>query len=206
MPDGSTDSELVDRIYECGFNPEIWPQVLRDTSKRSNFIGASLFVTNPDVTAWTSSRNSLPVADRFVAEGWYWRGKIMSRIHGSRHQGFLRDLDLCSEAELEEEPIYRDNWRKMGLWWGAATAFSLPTGEALSIALSRTAEQGPADAEGIRKLDSLRPHFARAAVMAARRRGFMAGSGRPILAATVISRASLEKSLERFLSCAPLRN
>lgn len=168
MPDGSTDSELVDRIYECGFNPEIWPQVLRDTSKRSNFIGASLFVTNPDVTAWTSSRNSLPVADRFVAEGWYWRGKIMSRIHGSRHQGFLRDLDLCSEAELEEEPIYRDNWRKMGLWWGAATAFSLPTGEALSIALSRTAEQGPADAEGIRKLDSLRPHFARAAVMAAR--------------------------------------
>lgn len=168
MPNGSTDSELVDRIYECGFNPEIWPQVLRDASKVSNFAGASLFVTNPDITAWTSSRNSHPVAERFVNEGWYWRGQIMSRIHGSRHQGFLRDLDLCSEAELEEEPIYRDNWRKMGLWWGAATAFSLPTGEALSIALSRTAAQGPADAESIQRLDRLRPHFARTAVMAAR--------------------------------------
>jgi hypothetical protein len=42
-------------------------------------------------------------------------------------------------------------------------------------------------------------------VIAARSRAFIAGSGRPILAATVISRLSLEKSAERFLSCAPLR-
>ena len=34
----------------------------------------------------------------------------------------------------------------------------------------------------------------------------MAGSGMPIFAAAVISRPSLEKSLERFLSWAPLRN
>jgi hypothetical protein len=33
----------------------------------------------------------------------------------------------------------------------------------------------------------------------------MSGSGRPIFAATVISRASLENIAERFLSCAPLR-
>jgi hypothetical protein len=33
----------------------------------------------------------------------------------------------------------------------------------------------------------------------------MSGSGMPILAATVISRLSLENIAERFLSCAPLR-
>src|SRR4026207_2476022 len=48
--------------------------------------------------------------------------------------------------------------------------------------------------------------WARAAWVARLGRGFMAGSGRPILAAAVISRASLEKSFERFLSWAPLRN
>jgi len=137
-------------------------------SKISESAGASLFVTNPDITAWTASKNSQPIAERFVADGWYWRGQLMSRIHKSRHHGFLRDLDLCSEAELDEEPIYRDNWRKLGLWWGAATAFALPTGEALSIVLSRTAAQGPAGAEAIQRLDMLRPHFARTAVMAAR--------------------------------------
>src|SRR6476620_212765 len=44
-----------------------------------------------------------------------------------------------------------------------------------------------------------------AALTAARRRAFMSGSCRPALAATVISRASLENIAERFLSCAPLR-
>ena len=66
----------------------------------------------------------------------------MSRIHNSRHPGFLRDIDLYSETELDEEPIYRDNWRKIGLGWGAATAFALPTGEALSIVLSRVDRSG----------------------------------------------------------------
>src|SRR3954447_21359079 len=44
-----------------------------------------------------------------------------------------------------------------------------------------------------------------AARIAARSRAFASGSGRPILAATVISRDSLENIAERFLSCAPLR-
>jgi DNA-binding CsgD family transcriptional regulator len=162
------DTELVDRIYECGFVPELWPQVLRDTSKISESAGASLFVTNPDVTAWTASKNARPLTERFIADGWYWRGRLMSRIHRSRHPGFLRDVDICSEAELEDEPIYRDNWRKMGLGWAAATAFALPTGETLSIVLSRATAQGPADAATIQRLDMLRPHLARTAVMAAR--------------------------------------
>lgn len=168
MESQSTDSDLIDRIYECGFVPELWPEVLRDTSKISASAGATVFVTNPDVTAWTASKNSREIAERFVTGGWYWRGDIMSRIHKTRHLGFVRDLDLCTEAQLEEEPIYRDNWRKIGLWWGAATAIGLPTGEAVSIVLSRTAAQGPAGADAIQRLDTLRPHFARTAVLAAR--------------------------------------
>lgn len=162
------EAELIDRIYECSFVPELWPQVLRDTSKISQSAGASLFVTNPELTAWTASKNTHAVAERFVAEGWYWRGQLMTRIHKSRHPGFLREVDLFSEGELEEEPIFRDSWRKIGLGWGAATAFELPTGEALAIVLSRTIAQGPADAATIQRLDMLRPHLARTAVMAAR--------------------------------------
>ena len=162
------EAELIDRIYECSFVPELWPQVLRDTSKMSESAGASLFVTNPEVTAWTASKNTRDIAERFVADGWYWRGRLMSAIHSSRHPGFLREVDLFSPGELDQEPIFRDSWRKMGLGWGAATAFALPTGETLSIVLSRTIAQGPADAATIQRLDMLRPHLARTAVMAAR--------------------------------------
>src|SRR5262249_35959587 len=48
--------------------------------------------------------------------------------------------------------------------------------------------------------------WARAAWIAPLSRGFMAGSGRPIFAAAGVSRASFEKSLERFFSWAPLRD
>src|ERR1700754_390316 len=45
----------------------------------------------------------------------------------------------------------------------------------------------------------------RAAMTAARSRGFIAGSGVPSLAATVISRASLPNSFDFWASCLPLR-
>jgi DNA-binding CsgD family transcriptional regulator len=188
------ESELVDRIYECSFVPELWPQVLRDTSKISESAGASLFVTNPEVTAWTASKNSRQITEQFIADGWYWRGQLMSRVHNTRHPGFLRDIDLCSEAELEEEPIYRDNWRKMGLGWGAATAFALPTGETLSIVLSRVAAQGPVDAATLQRLDMLRPHLARTAVLAARLHLERAQAASQTLAALGLAALVLDES------------
>src|SRR4029078_9883832 len=52
---------------------------------------------------------------------------------------------------------------------------------------------------------SLGIDWARAAMTAARSREFASGSGRPILAATGISRLSLEKRGGGCLSCAPFR-
>ena len=45
------ESDLIDRIYECGFAPENWPQILRDASVISGSAGGSMFVTNPEITA-----------------------------------------------------------------------------------------------------------------------------------------------------------
>src|SRR5882672_1873661 len=56
-----------------------------------------------------------------------------------------------------------------------------------------------------RSMLSLDIFSTRAAMMAARSRAFIEGSGRPSLAATVISRASLPNSLDLTLSCRPLR-
>jgi DNA-binding CsgD family transcriptional regulator len=164
------DLNLVDRIHECGFVPEKWPEVLRDASKLSGSAGASLFVAREDVLAWTASRNALPVAERFVTEGWYWRGRLMSLVHDSAHPGFLRDDDICARDELEQEPVYRDFWRQVGLGFGAATAFDLPSGERVSVILSRLTADGPVEADAIRWLDTLRPHLARTATLSARMR------------------------------------
>ena len=162
------DSGLIDRIYECGFMPDRWPDVLRDASKLSGSAGASLFVANTDAIAWTASRNAQPVTERFIAEGWYWRGGLMAKVHGATHPGFLRELDICTAQELDEEPIYRDFWRAVGLGFGTTTAFALPTGETVSVILSRLAADGPVGAGTIEMLDGLRPHLARTAILSAR--------------------------------------
>ncbi len=91
------------------------------------------------------------------------------RIHASNHPGFLRDIDLLTTEELASETI-RDFWRSTGVRYGAGTAFALPQDEALSIVMARQVDKGIADAAAIAKLDALRPHFGRAALMAARLR------------------------------------
>src|SRR5579871_3660025 len=57
-----------------------------------------------------------------------------------------------------------------------------------------------------RSILSLGMLSARALATARRRRALADGSGSPCLAARVMSRDSLENSLERSLSCLPLRN
>jgi DNA-binding CsgD family transcriptional regulator len=130
----------------------------------------SLIVTAPEVVAWTASRNNLEYTENFVREGWYWRGEIMKRLRASPHPRFLRDLEFLTEEELEREPIYRDNWRHLGVGFGVGAAFALPEGESLSITLSRWIAKGPANASEMATLDALRPHLGRAALMAARLR------------------------------------
>jgi hypothetical protein len=113
------EETLIDRVYGCSFIPELWPGVLRDTSKLSESVGASLFVTNPDVPAWTASKNAKGITGHFINDGWYWRGKLMSMVHKSRHAGFLRDVDVSTPGELEDEPIYPDNFNQLGFGWSA---------------------------------------------------------------------------------------
>jgi DNA-binding CsgD family transcriptional regulator len=185
--------DLVDSIYECAFVPENWPRVLADASKLSGSAGASLFVTAPGVVAWTASRNVQGFTGKFVRDGWYWRGDLMNRVHASRHPGFVRDIDICSPAELAEEPIYRDSWGKAGVGYGAATAFTLPNNEALSIVLPRNIATGPADAEEIGHLDELRPHLGRAALIAARMRLERAKAAGEALAAIGLAGVVLEQ-------------
>jgi DNA-binding CsgD family transcriptional regulator len=163
------ESDIIDRIYECAFVPENWPRVLGAASKISDFAGAGMFVTTPEVVAWTASRNAQEFTSNFVRDGLYWRGEMSKRIHASNHPGFLRDIDLLTDEELTTEPI-RDSWRLTGVRYGAGTAFALPQKEALAIVMGRQVDMGTAHAAAIAKLDALRPHLGRAALMAARLR------------------------------------
>jgi hypothetical protein len=97
-----------------------------------------------------------------------WRGQIIARLFALRHAGFLTDLDLLTPDELDREPIYHDFWRPHGVGWAVGTAIPIPTGEKVFLIMPRRADRGPVERTVVQKLDELRPHIARSALMSAR--------------------------------------
>ncbi len=84
--------DLIDKIYETAFVPELWPGVLGELAQIAEGRSTTLFVTKPDVPNYvehyaTSSSNPEAV-ERFAKEGWFWRGQFAARFFGARHAGF----------------------------------------------------------------------------------------------------------------------
>lgn len=162
------DQQLIDKIYESSFVPEIWPEVLDELSRMTESLVCSLFVTKGDVTGWKASPFGEEATARFVREGWFFRGQVATRLFAARHVGFLADLDLFTADELALEPIYSGIWSEYGAGWAAATVIPIPTGENVSIVLPRAKMRGPVERAFVEKLDELRPHLARSALISAR--------------------------------------
>ncbi|MGQ0446464.1 MAG: helix-turn-helix transcriptional regulator [Beijerinckiaceae bacterium] len=162
------DSQLVDRIYESSFVPELWPGVLKELAQIIDAPRGSLYILNREGTRWTVSPGASEDAQRLVNEGWLERGQFAARLLGARHAGFLVEYDAFTPEELEAEPFYRDFVRPTGFGWGAGTVLPLPTGEKIFLSLARLYERGPVEPAFVQKLDSLRPHLARSILICAR--------------------------------------
>jgi PAS domain-containing protein len=161
------DPDLVDRIYESSFVPELWPGVLDELGRIAEGTGGELFITKADVQYWTTSPGARERAERFVNEGWLWRGQVPARFFAARHAGFLTWLDIFTPDELDLEPGLRDYWRPLGIS-SVGTAIPIPTGENVILMIGRLAERGPFERAIVHKLDELRPHLARSALISAR--------------------------------------
>jgi DNA-binding CsgD family transcriptional regulator len=105
---------------------------------------------------------------RFVGEGLFARTSRPMRAIAANHAGFLRELDVYTEDELASDPIYSELLWPAGLGWCAATAIPAPTGDVLFLCLERERARGPVEIAAIERLDALRPHLARGALMSAR--------------------------------------
>jgi hypothetical protein len=162
------DSQVVDRIYESCFAPDIWPKVLDEIGRIAGAPGASLFVSQGAALNWVASPEPRQRAEKIAREGWLLRGTIVGRLFALRHPGFLIDVEFFTPEELDREPIYRDLWRPMGVGWGMGTAIPMPTGENATFVLSRRTELGPSHRAAADRLDELRPHLARSVLISAR--------------------------------------
>jgi DNA-binding CsgD family transcriptional regulator len=166
---GEPPEELVDQVYEAAVLSELWPAVLEALSKHYGVAAAGLVLRGEN--RWLGWRTSPAIADaaeRYLREADSLATQTTPRLVAADHPGFLTEADLFTEAEYRQDPFFTAFLAPNGFGSGAATAVPLPLGDfAVVQVLRRQGERRLSSAE-VSRLDELRPHLARAALLAAR--------------------------------------
>ncbi len=162
------NNELVDRIYECSFVPELWPGVLDELAELTNCRGGLLFSAHERVLKWTASGNLDRIFRSYVEDGWFSRCPRRVCLFSQSEPGFFVEQDFWTADELDSNPIYRDFFRPHGLGWSAGTGLHLPTGDRIVFSVERDHDRGPIEKAQVEILNELRSHLARSAFVAAR--------------------------------------
>lgn len=162
------DDDLVDRIYEAGAVPDLWPDVLEELGQLSRVAGTVLFAVRGEAAHWTASPGLHEMSRGYFEGGYPGHDDRTARLLAYDHPGFVTDLDVFTREEWEADPIRREFFVPRGFGWGVATGIKVPTGDLLIFHGERRLEDGPVERKVVERLDLLRPHLARAALMSAR--------------------------------------
>jgi DNA-binding CsgD family transcriptional regulator len=161
-------TDLIDRIYECSFVPDLWPGVLDDLAELADSRGGLLFSARDRVLKWTASANLKDIFRSYVEDGWFARCPRRVCLFGQSMPGFFVEHDFWTPDQLESKTIYRDFFRPHGLGWSAGTGLQMPTGDHIVFSVERDHSRGPIEKERVATLNELRSHLARSAFVSAR--------------------------------------
>jgi DNA-binding CsgD family transcriptional regulator len=169
MVQSNSSDVLLDRIYEAALVPEVWPETLDLIASAGRCQGGTLFLVNTQqVMSWVASDSLAAIMKGWVEGRWHERSQRAPRMIALRHPGFVTDLDLYAPEELERQADYTEYLRPNGLGWGAGSFIPMPTGDVAVCTVERAYTDGPLGTRERAALDDLRPHIARAALMAVR--------------------------------------
>ena len=185
--------ELIDRIYESAFVPELWPKVLGELAEVAGARSGFLFVSRGAIHNWTCSTElGIERVTPLVKSGMIASTDRYRRMVHRAHSSFLPDYEVFTPNEMREDPFNREFLYPSGLGWAVATAVRLPTGDDFVVDLEREQTRGPVERERVVTLDRLRPHIARSALMATRLKLECARSATATLALVGLAAAVLD--------------
>lgn len=166
------DSDLADRIYEAAFVPELWPDVLQSLCNVSNSASGSFIVfedrTSPKFVATDRIR---PVLETFDANnGWQNSSEVKLLFSMMPPAAFIYDRDYFPPEAIEGNRARLDLTEPLGIGGQVGSFIAMPTGEIVLFSMDRwQATDRPSEHELLR-LNEMRPHLARAGLIAARLR------------------------------------
>jgi DNA-binding CsgD family transcriptional regulator len=159
---------LVDQIYEAGIVPERWPGVLDGLARIADGEGAMIFAAAPGPSRWVASPGIHDRIERWTKSPYAAKNGRSERLIPNIENRFLTDLDRFTREELENEPFYTQILRPSGLGWCVGTSIRSPAGDTLVVSVEKAWDNGPVPRAAAEQLDQLRPHLARAGLLAGR--------------------------------------
>jgi DNA-binding CsgD family transcriptional regulator len=161
-------SQLLDLIYEAGAVPEMWPAVLDSLAEMVGGVGTFLITASTQSFRWTHSEAVRQLGLDFLEGRWHERNPRMERLILNRHSGFIREIDMFTSEEMDHDPTFQELLRPRGFGWAVGSVVQVPSGDMLAFSIERRFDDGPVEDHHLPKLNVLRPHLARAALMSAR--------------------------------------
>lgn len=84
------------------------------------------------------------------------------------HAGFITDYDILTQDEIDAEPVYQDFLIPRGYGFGVGSNISSAVGDTIAIHCEGHFADGAILPAVVERLDGLRPHLARSALMSTR--------------------------------------
>ena len=163
------DPVLVDLIYEAAAVPELWPAVLARLGSLSTSWGVGLLAFDARRNViFTSTSEYRPHLESYAKVADKYPNPRPQRFLATGHAGFVADLEMFTQVELDQDILYRDWLYPIGIHWTAGTVIPVPSDEILVFDFARAERVGPFERETMAALDPYRPHLARAALLAHR--------------------------------------
>jgi DNA-binding CsgD family transcriptional regulator len=129
--------QLLDLVYEAAAIPDMWPAVLDRMAQIAGGVGTFLITADPRTIRWTSS-GALRQLGLDILEGhWHERNTRMDRLMLHRHSGFMRDVDMWTLEEMDQDPSFRDLLRPRGFGWCGGFLVQVPSDDMLLFSVER---------------------------------------------------------------------
>lgn len=159
---------LIDRAYEAAFFPELWPSILEEIGARSGSAsGALQIIKGRQSPLWIATETVRDALGDYIASGRWRTCERPSAVAARDLAGFVHTVDCLTPAQVARDSVASIPER-LGLGAQLATLIAMPSGEMVGLTFERRLEQGRHPPEAVATLDALRPHLARAALIAAR--------------------------------------
>jgi DNA-binding CsgD family transcriptional regulator len=166
--DSFVTGSLIDEIYEAAILPEKWQPILDQLAEMANAEGTLLFAAGPGAPRWLSSAAIESTIAEWTRSRWYLDNPRGQRLVPINEPRFLTDFDALTIEEIDASDYYTEFMRPRGLGWCVGTSIRSPSGDTLVFSIEKAHVNGPVPRAVAEKLDELRPHLARAALLSGR--------------------------------------